>query len=71
MKVTDNKDKRLVIRIADTDLRYLKVAAASVGQTPSKLVRMFIDTTVNAVKLKIRQGELKLEDYEAVFNDQL
>lgn len=71
MKVTENKDKRLTVRISDSDLRYLRVAAASVGQTSSQLVRMFVDTTVNAVKLKIRQGELKLEDYEAVFNDKL
>lgn len=69
MKATDNKEKRLTIRISENDLRYLRVAAASVGQNTSQLVRMFIDTTVNAVKLQIRQGELKLEDYEAVFND--
>lgn len=69
MKVTENKNKRFEFRISEKDLRYFRVAAASVGQTPSQLVRMFVDSTVNAVKLKISQGELKLEDYEAILDD--
>ena len=71
MKLTENKTKRLEIRLTEEDHKLLKVCAYTIGQTPSSMVRMFIDTTLNAAKLKIKQGEIKLEDYEAIFNDQL
>lgn len=71
MKLTQNKDKRLEIRISDEDLKLLKICAYTVGQTPSKLVRMFIDTTINSLKLKIKQGEIRVEDFEGIFDDKL
>lgn len=71
MKLTENKTKRLEIRLTEEDHKLLKVCAYTIGQTPSSMVRMFIDTTLNAMKLKIKQGEIKLEDYEAIFNDKL
>lgn len=69
MKTTTNKDKRLEIRISEEDLKLLKVASYCIGQTPSQTVRMFIDTTINALKLKISKGEINLEDFKAVLND--
>lgn len=69
MKTTENKDKRLEIRISESDLKYLKIAAYLIGQTPSSMLRMFIDSTVNALKLKVNKGEIKLEDFESVLND--
>lgn len=69
MKTSTNKDKRLEIRISEEDLKLLKVASYCIGQTPSQMVRMFIDTTINGLKIKIKQGEIKLEDFETLFND--
>ncbi len=69
MKLTENKNKRLEIRVTEEELKLLKIAAFTIGQTPSKMLRMFIDTTINALKLKVQKGELKLEDYEAILND--
>lgn len=69
MKTSTNKDKRLEIRINEEDLKLLKVASYCIGQTPSQMVRMFIDTTINGLKIKIKQGEIKLEDFETLFND--
>lgn len=69
MKTSQNKDKRLEIRISEEDLKLLKVASYCIGQTPSQMVRMFIDSTINGLKIKIKQGEIKLEDFEAIFND--
>lgn len=69
MKTTTNKNKRLEIRISDEDLKLLKVAAYCIGQKPSQMVRMFIDTTINSLKLKIKQGEINLEDFETILND--
>lgn len=71
MKLTDNKTKRLEIRLTDEELKLLKVCAWTIGQTPSSMVRMFINTTINALRLKIEQGEINLEDFEAVLNDKL
>jgi predicted DNA binding CopG/RHH family protein len=69
MKTSKNKDRRLEIRIAEEDLKLLKIAAYCVGQKPSQMVRMFIDTTINALRIKIKKGELKVEDFETILND--
>ena len=69
MKTSKNKNKRLEIRISEDDLKLLKIASYCIGQTPSQMVRMFIDSTINGLKIKVRQGEIKLEDFEAILND--
>lgn len=71
MKLTENKTKRLEIRLTEEDHKLLKICAYTIGQTPSSMVRMFVDTTINALKLKINKGEIRLEDFEAVLNDKL
>ena len=71
MKTSKNKNKRLDIRISEDDLKLLKIASYCIGQTPSQMVRMFIDSTINGLKIKVRQGEIKLEDFEAILNDSL
>jgi len=69
MKTSTNKDKRLEIRISEEDLKLLKIASYCIGQKPSQMVRMFIDSTINGLKIKIKQGEIKIEDFEAILND--
>lgn len=69
MKTSPKKDKRLEIRLSDEDLKLLKIASYTIGQTPSQTLRMFIDTTINALKVKVKQGEIRLEDFEAILND--
>ncbi|NMA75465.1 MAG: hypothetical protein GX963_15240 [Bacteroidales bacterium] len=69
MKTSKNKDKRLEIRISEEDLKMLKVAAYCVGLKPSQMIRMFIDTTINAFKIKVKKGEINLEDFETILNN--
>lgn len=69
MKTTENKTARLEIRLTKDDLNLLKIASFTIGQTPSALVRMFIDTTINTLKLKIQKGELKLEDFQTILDN--
>lgn len=69
MKTAQNKTKRLEIRISEDDLQLLKVAAYCIGQNPSQMIRMFIDSTINGLKIKIKAGEIKLEDFKAVLDD--
>jgi len=71
MKTSKNKDKRLEIRISEEDLKMLKVAAYCVGLKPSQMIRMFIDTTINAFRIKVNKGEISLEDFETILNDKL
>lgn len=71
MKTEKEKNTRLEIRVNSEDLKLLKIASYSIGLTPSKMIRMFIDTTVTALKVKVKKGEIKLEDFETVFNDKL
>ena len=71
MKTNPKKDKRLEIRITEDDYKYLKIASFTIGQTPSEMLRMFITTTVNSLKIKVNQGAIKIEDFEALFNDKL
>lgn len=69
MKTSPNKTKRLEIRISEEDLKLFKIASYCIGQNPSQTLRMFIDSTINGLKLKIKRGEIRLEDFEAIFND--
>lgn len=70
-KISENKDKRIQIRVTEEEYKLLKICAFAIGQTPSSMLRMFIQTTINAMKLKIDKGEFKLEDYQAVLDDKL
>jgi uncharacterized protein (DUF1778 family) len=69
MKTEKKKNARLEIRLSEEDLKLLKIASYMIGQTPSSTIRMFIDSTINQVKLKIKVGEIKIEDYETIFDN--
>lgn len=69
MKTEKKKNARLEIRLSDEDLKLFKIGSYMIGQTPSQTVRMFIDSTINQVKLKIKVGEIKIEDYETIFDN--
>lgn len=69
MKTSKNKTARLEIRLTEEDLKLLKIAAYTIGQTPSSMLRMFVDSTINALRIKVNKGEIKLEDFESVLND--
>lgn len=70
-KLTENKTKRLEVRVTEEDYKLLKICAYNIGQTPSSMVRMFIDTTLNQLKLQVKRGDVKLEDFETILNDKL
>ena len=71
MKTTENKTKRLEVRLTEEEMKLLKIASISIGQTPSELVRMFISSTIVGLKMKVQQGEIRLEDFEALLDNQL
>lgn len=71
MKVETAKKKKIEIRISEDDYKYLKVAAYSMGQSISGMLRMISRASINAAKMQVQQGNIKLEDVEALYNDKL
>ena len=68
-KIETNKTKKVEIRVSEDDYKYLKVAAYSCGQSVSGMLRMISQASINAAKVQVQQGKLKLEDIEALYND--
>ena len=69
MKTSANKTKRIEVRLSEEDYYLFKLSAVSIGQNPSTVVRMFIDTTINTLKIKVKKGEVNLEDLKALLDD--
>jgi predicted DNA-binding protein len=65
------KDKMLTLRMTKEDYYYLQIASYTTGNTPSKLLRMIMDASINAVKIQIAQGKIKLADFEALLDNKL
>ncbi len=69
--VNQKKDKLLTLRMTKDDYRYLQIAAFTTGNTPSKLIRMLMDASINAIKISLQRGTIKIEDYQALLDDKL
>ena len=69
MKVETKKTKKVEIRVSEDDYKYLKVASYSMGQSISGMLRMISQASINAAKIQVQQGKIKLEDIEALYNN--
>ena len=69
MKVETKKTKKVEISVSEEDYKYLKVAAYSMGQSISGMLRMISQASINAAKIQVQQGKIKLEDIEALYNN--
>lgn len=67
--LTEKKEKRIAIRIAETDYDYLSAVAYMAGMNVSKYVRTLCDASINAAKLQELQGRLNIEDFKKLRND--
>nr|CDL66669.1 unnamed protein product [uncultured bacterium] len=67
--LTEKKEKRIAIRIAETDYDYLSAVAYMAGMTVSKYVRTLCDASINAAKMQELQGRLNIEDFKKLRND--
>ena len=70
MKLTENKDKRITVRLAQTDYEYMRVASYMAGITISKYFRQLIDATVNAMKVQEKKGTFNLEEMLTVIREE-
>lgn len=71
MKIEDNKNKTISLRLSSEDYKYLSIVAYMGGMTISRYLRSLASASINAVKLNVQQGKIKIEDFETIFNNQL
>lgn len=65
----DNKDKKISIRLSESDYTYLQALSYMAGMTVSRYIRTLCDASINAMKLSEAKGQVNLEDIKALFND--
>jgi hypothetical protein len=63
------KTKSVTVRFTENDYKYLKALAKLAGQNVSGYIRMLSNMSITAIKTKIRTGEVKYEDFQALLND--
>lgn len=69
MKLTENKDKRVTVRLSESDYNYMKVASYMAGITVSKYFRLLIDATVNAMKIEEKKGTYSIAEMLALIEE--
>ena len=63
------KTKSVTVRFSESDYKYLKALAKLAGQNVSGYIRMLSNMSIIAIKTKLRTGEVKYEDFQALLND--
>jgi uncharacterized protein (DUF1778 family) len=63
------KSKSITVRFTENDYKYLKAVAKMAGQNVSGYIRMLSNMSITAIKTKLRTGEVKYEDFQALLND--
>ena len=71
MKLSDNKEKTVSIRMSLSDYKLLYYASWHLNLTVSKYIRMLADSTLQPLKVKLKKGQLTNEDIETVFDNNL
>lgn len=67
--IKDKKTKLLQVRVNEEDYKLFQASAYLVGMNTSSLIRVFFDSTVRTIKLKLKQGDITYEDIENLLND--
>lgn len=63
------KTKSVTVRFTENDYKYLKAVAKLAGQDVSGYIRMMSNMSITAIKTKIKTGEVKNEDFQALLTD--
>jgi predicted DNA-binding protein len=65
----EQKNKKISIRLSDSDYLYLQALAYMAGMTVSKYIRTLCDASINAIKISEKQGKANIEDIKTLLND--
>jgi predicted DNA-binding protein len=71
MKLEKQKEKTISFRVSEEDFRYLNALSFMAGMSVSKFIRSMCDASINACKLQVSKGAIKLEDIETIRNNKL
>ncbi|MBQ8429147.1 MAG: hypothetical protein IJX30_03515 [Clostridia bacterium] len=71
MKLSKKKNDRLEIRLSEEDKLLFMYVSAFYGKTPTRYLRMLIDSVILPQKNKIIRGDLSYEDVKAFLDNQL
>jgi predicted DNA binding CopG/RHH family protein len=63
------KTKSVTVRFTENDYKYLKALARLAGQNVSGYIRMLSNMSITAIKTKVKTGEVKYEDFQALLDD--
>ena len=63
------KTKSVTVRFTENDYNYLKALAKLAGQNVSGYIRMLSNMSITAIKTKVKTGEVKYEDFQALLDD--
>jgi len=63
------KKKSVTVRFTENDYKYLKALAKLAGQNVSGYIRMLSNMSITAIKTKLKTGEVKYEDFQALLDD--
>lgn len=69
MKMEEKKTKKIELRVSQDDYNMLKIAAFSMGQTVSGMLRMMAQATINATKVQVQQGKITNENIKTILDD--
>lgn len=69
--INEKKDKRIVVRVSERDYNLLAYSSKMIGLDVSKLMRMYLDSTINPLKVKISNKEVSYEDIKRVLDSSI
>lgn len=67
--IDNKKDKRITIRLSETDYDYLQAVSYMAGMTVSQYMRMLAQASISAAKVQEQKGAFKLEDIKTICNN--
>ena len=69
--IDQKKDRRITVRIAESDYKYLAAVAYMAGMSVSNYIRMIARASISAAKVQERKGAFKIEDIKAILDNKL
>lgn len=69
--IDKKKDRRITVRVAESDYKYLAAVAYMAGMKVSSYIRMIARASISAAKVQERKGAFKIEDIETILDNKL
>lgn len=67
--VKQKKEKRITMRLSNSDYDYLRIVAYMAGMNVSQYLRTVLNASIAAAKLQEQKGVINVEDIKALLHD--